>query len=162
MTENQAKNKQQLKNPQHVRIYFGTHGINIKETANPSFKTTDGDFIRKGAVADRLQAVIEAFNKNQAQLSAGFETVNGNFTKIDEVIADLEIRLEKIEQFMNDVVYPSHRKLPPENNDGSGEKVKESLESPKEPVEIHEDPEMAAKIAEIEEAAKSRGKGRKW
>ena len=171
-TTNKSQNKTHSKQPQHVRVYLGAHGINIKESANPSFKTTDGDFIRRGIAANQSKELIEvggshieAANENFRNIHKNFkmteqalDVTQQNFIKLGEIVKDLEIRLEKIEQLMNDVVYPSHRKLPPENTVEKvkkGVKVKESVE----PVEIPRDEKLAQKIRRMEEESAQR---RRW
>lgn len=166
----EGQTKPESKQPQHVRVYFGAHGINVKESANPAFKTTDGDFIRRAMAANESRKLtevgngseLERINKNFESIKKNFKITKENFANIDEFVKDLDKRLVEIEQFMNDVVRPSHRKLPPETDAEKGKDGVKVMESKEERVEIPKDPEMVERLKEMENRARERRKSRTW
>ena len=159
MTEN-SKTKQ----PQHVRVMMGLGTIDpitkkgtpfaIRESLNPHPIDTDGEFVRRAKLAEHMEQMAKDINANNANLKKVIEELGTRIAKIESAVVDLQNRVAQIEIICESVIKSSHRREPQKLQDAENNvKAKEFAEH----VEIHEDPEMAARIAEIEKRAKERG-----
>ena len=153
--------KKELK---HVRVFLGVHPFVIKESANPHFETTDGDFIRKAhAQASKLSEQLEpkepqAPEPQEEPFVATLKDLIYRIAEIEGRQAEFDGRLVEVEDFIESIVKPAHRE--PQTVPKIEERVQKPTSSElRELRHSDDDDEMREKILLMEEKARRRRRG---